>query len=248
MPRPCKRRRICAVPSCDRFGPRDGKEAARSIAMTLDEFQAIRAIDLDGLTQEQCAERMNVARTTAQAIYASARAKLAECLVNRAELVISGGEYELCGGEPRGCVSCKRNIAAGNREDGTMKLAVTYEDGQIFQHFGHTEQFKLYEVENGRVARTEVVDTNGSGHGALAGFLKEHGVDALLCGGIGGGAQQALQNAGIALYGGITGDADGAVDAFLSGSLRFDPDVHCDHHEHHGGDCGSHGCGGHSCG
>ena len=70
-----------------------------------------------------------------------------------------------------------------------MKIAVTYEDGRIFQHFGHTEQFKIYETADGRIVRAEVVDTNGSGHGALADFLMRQGVDALICGGIGGGAQ-----------------------------------------------------------
>ena len=86
-----------------------------------------------------------------------------------------------------------------------MKIAVTYENGRIFQHFGHTEQFKVYEVENGMIASTQVVDTNGSGHGALAGFLTDHQVDTLICGGIGGGAQAALAQAGIKLYGGEIG-------------------------------------------
>lgn len=130
-----------------------------------------------------------------------------------------------------------------------MKIAVTYENGQIFQHFGHTEQFKVYEIQDGRVAGTRIMDTGGSGHGALAGFLKEHQVDALICGGIGGGARMALAEAGIELYGGASGDADAAVDAFLGGSLSYDPDVKCDHHDHEGHaaghDCGSHHCGGH---
>ena len=92
-----------------------------------------------------------------------------------------------------------------------MKIAVTYENGTIFQHFGHTEQFKLYEVEDGNIRKEEVVDTNGSGHGALAGFLEGHQVDTLICGGIGGGARDALAAVGIRLYGGVTGDADQAV-------------------------------------
>ena len=91
-----------------------------------------------------------------------------------------------------------------------MKIAVTYENGQIFQHFGHTAQFKLYEVEDGKIVREAVVDTNGSGHGALAGFLAQSGVDTLICGGIGGGAQMALAQAGIKLYGGGRGEADAA--------------------------------------
>ena len=128
-----------------------------------------------------------------------------------------------------------------------MKIAVTYENGQVFQHFGHTEQFKLYEVEDGQVRASQVVDTNGSGHGALAGFLKERGVEALICGGIGGGARNALAQAGIRLYPGAAGDADAQVEALLQGSLRYDPDTVCAHHHDHGTghDCGGHG---HSCG
>lgn len=132
-----------------------------------------------------------------------------------------------------------------------MKIAVTYENGRIFQHFGHTEQFKIYEVENNAVVKSETVNTNGSGHGALAGFLVANGVNVLICGGIGGGAQMALSEAGIKLYGGVQGNADEAVLALLQGNLGYDPDVKCDHHdrEHHeqGHTCGSHGCGKGSC-
>ena len=123
-----------------------------------------------------------------------------------------------------------------------MKLAVTYENGQVFQHFGHTAQFKLYDVSDGAVTASQVVDTNGSGHGALAGFLQAHGVDALICGGIGGGARTALAQAGITLYPGVSGDADQAVAALLSGGLNYNPDTVCSHHDH-GHDCGHHTCG-----
>lgn len=131
-----------------------------------------------------------------------------------------------------------------------MKIAVTYSDGSIFQHFGHTAQFKLYEVEGTEIKNEEVVDTNGSGHGALAGFLADNGVDALICGGIGGGAKNALAQAGIKLYGGVFGDADEAVKNFIAGRLDFNPDIHCNHHNHEhseGHQCGSHGCGNHGC-
>ena len=109
-----------------------------------------------------------------------------------------------------------------------MRVAVTYENGEIFQHFGHAEQFKVYDIEDGRILSSEVVDTNGSGHGALAGVLKALKVDALICGGIGGGAQMAL----------------------AEGKLDFNPAVRCDHHDHHGEghSCGSHSCGSHTCG
>lgn len=132
----------------------------------------------------------------------------------------------------------------------TMKIAVTYENGQIFQHFGHTAQFKFYDVENGGITKEEIVSTNGSGHGALAGFLAANKIDTLICGGIGGGARTALAEAGITLYGGVSGSADEAVKALLNGKLIFDPNIQCSHHDHAHGDgnhtCGSHGCGNHN--
>lgn len=132
-----------------------------------------------------------------------------------------------------------------------MKIGVTYEEGQIFQHFGHTEQFKVYEIEDGKVICSEVIDTNGKGHGALAGFLRENQIDTLICGGIGAEAQNALAEAGIQLYGGVSGDADAAVASLLNNELEYNPDVQCSHHgeHHHGehhGSCGEHGCGGHN--
>lgn len=131
-----------------------------------------------------------------------------------------------------------------------MNIAVTYENGQIFQHFGHTEQFKVYEIDNNTVVKSFVVDTNGQGHGALAGFLSLNNIEVLICGGIGGGAQMALTEAGIKLYGGVSGDADAAVEAYLAGNLDFNPNVQCNHHGHDHGEghnCGNHGCGSHSC-
>ena len=130
-----------------------------------------------------------------------------------------------------------------------MKIAVTYENGEIFGHFGHTEQFKVYKIEEGKIVSSEVLDTNGSGHGALAGFLKNLGVDVLICGGIGMGAQMALREAGIKLFGGAGGNADKAVEAFLVNALKYDPDAKCDHHGHgEAHTCGNHGCGNDTCG
>ena len=132
-----------------------------------------------------------------------------------------------------------------------MKIAATYENGMIFQHFGRTEQFKLYQAENGIVESAEVVDTEGTGHGALADFLRARGVEALICGGIGPGAQMALAEAGIAVYPGVNGSADEAAKALAEGRLACDPDALCDHHDHehgenhdchHGHGCRSHGC------
>jgi len=131
-----------------------------------------------------------------------------------------------------------------------MKIAVTYSNGEIFQHFGHTQQFKVYTVEGDKIISAEVLDTNGSGHGALAGLLSQLDVDVLICGGIGGGAKMALAQAGIRLCGGVTGDADKAAERFAAGNLTYDPNAKCDHHDHHHGEdhsCGEHGCGKHDC-
>ena len=125
-----------------------------------------------------------------------------------------------------------------------MKIAVTYEIGQIFQHFGHCETFKIYNVENQTIQSSEIVSAVGSGHGALAGFLQTHGVDTLICGGIGGGARTALASAGITLYPGASGNADDNVNALLQGNLRYNPDTVCSHHHHEEGhSCGEHHCG-----
>lgn len=161
------------------------------------------------------------------------------------------GVRSACGSAGKYGTCCTSGLTSDHKGDIIMRIAVTYENGQIFQHFGHTAQFKIYDVANGEIVRAEVVDTNGSGHGALAGFLMQLGVDALICGGIGGGAQMALAEVGIRLFGGVSGDADAAVNALIAGNLGYNPDVHCDHHDHEHGEgehsCGSHGCGNHGC-
>nr|WP_054740956.1 NifB/NifX family molybdenum-iron cluster-binding protein [Cellulosilyticum ruminicola] len=124
-----------------------------------------------------------------------------------------------------------------------MILAVTYENGNIFGHFGHTEQFKVYEIENNSIISQQIVETNGSGHGALAGFLKNLNVDTLICGGIGGGAINALSEAGIKIYPGASGNADAQVVDFIKGELNYNPNTKCSHHSHsEGHTCGEHGC------
>lgn len=132
-----------------------------------------------------------------------------------------------------------------------MKIAVTYDNGNVFQHFGHSEYMKLYEVAEGKIKSSTVVSTNGSGHGALADFLKSKHVDTLICGGIGAGAQNMLANAGIQLFGGVTGSADEAVTALLTDTLSYRPNITCNHHHdgHEHGSCHSgHNHGGHDCG
>ena len=257
MPRPQKCRRICNVPQTDSFRP-EKHRGEIPIIMTVDEYEVIRLVDLEEKTHEQCAIQMDISRSTVQEIYENARRKLAACIVYGRKLVIAGGNYRVCDGREncRCELKCrqadnKKRTELKNRNKGgfIMKIAVPYENGQIFQHFGHTERFKFYETDNTEIVNSEIIETAGSGHGALAGFLMKHGADTLICGGIGGGAQTALAEAGIRLYGGVSGDADTAVTELLSGKLNYNPDVQCSHHEHHGenNSCGSHSCGNKGC-
>lgn len=255
MARPVRCRRICFEPKYDSFAPR-GKASTAQVLLTVDEFEAVRLVDFEKRTHEQCARQMGISRTTVTEMYERARTKIADCIVNGKTLCISGGNYTLCDGSAWKCCGkkCDRadyaaDLAAGRKEAGKMKIAVTYENGNVFQHFGRTEQFKVYDIEDGKVTDAQVMDTNGNGHGALAGLLSAWNVDTLICGGIGAGAQNALAQAGIRLYGGVSGNTDEAVNALLAGNLAFNPDVHCDHHGHHHGEghqCGAdnHGCGG----
>ncbi len=239
------------------FAPIRSGEEQQPVILTIDEYECIRLMDKEGLSQEQASRRMQVARTTAQKIYDTARKKLADALVEGRPLHIQGGAYRICDGRDGACPSggCfKQLIQQCYRKKGenSMRIAVTYENGMIFQHFGHTEQFKVYDIEGGKVTQSQVVSTNGSGHGALAGVLQALQADVLICGGIGGGAQMALASLGVKLYGGVSGSTDAAVEALLNGVLEFNPNVRCSHHDHeHGAEghtCGDHGCGSHSCG
>lgn len=121
-----------------------------------------------------------------------------------------------------------------------MKIAVPYEQGAVGQHFGRTEQFKVYDTENGQIRESRILAANGAGHGALAGLLRAAGAEVLICGGIGMGARAALGEAGIRLFPGVSGDADDAVKQYLAGTLVCDPDSACHHRHGDGGDAACH--------
>ena len=131
-----------------------------------------------------------------------------------------------------------------------MKIAIPYLNGEVNQHFGHSEQFCLYTIEDGLVAETEIIETAGVGHEALATLLKARGVVGVICGGIGSGAEQALLNEGLGLCSGVSGKTSDVVAAYLAGTLVHGEGANCDHHHdhdhnHEGGECGcGGGCGG----
>jgi len=119
MPRPRKWRRVCCLPETSRFGPLDlPRYALETVSMTVDEYETIRLIDLEGFTQEECAVQMNISRTTVQGMYDDARKKLAQSLIEGCNLVIGGGDYRLCDGDEPGCGrGCRRHRCGQELED-----------------------------------------------------------------------------------------------------------------------------------
>lgn len=229
MPRPTKCRRVCHFPQTLEFCPVQGAEGKNPVIVTVDEYEAIRLIDKECLSQEQCAAHMQVSRTTVQQIYANARKKLAIALVDSRPIRIDGGDYQLCDGRDLDCgfSACSaqqfRQQYQMPKGKGTTRVAVPFEQGGIFQHFGRSLHFKFYDIADKRILFSGIVDTDGQGHGVvLAGLLNALDVDVLLCGGIGPGAQAALAAAGIRLYSGLSGSVDAAVADWMEGSLSGD--------------------------
>ena len=130
----------------------------------------------------------------------------------------------------------QKKMKRGNK----MKVAVTHENGEVFQHFGRTPGFKIYTIENGDIKSEEVLDTGDSGHGALAGFLRDAGADVLICGGIGGGAIAAMGESGIKVYAGASGNADDVIKSYIDGTLPETGEANGNHHYHEGH--GDHDC------
>ena len=259
MPRNRKCRRVCVEPACRMFR---GVPRKAPLELRLDELEAIRLVDLEEFDQVEAAARMEISRGTLQRLLYSAHRQIALALTSGRSIVISDGGDTVAG--PTGCDAsacrfcCRKHpeTASGclpeNRKKGDiMIIAVTCENDNVFQHFGHTPAFALFPVEEGRLTGRVDVPTGESGHGALAGFLKERNVDVLICGGIGGGAQQALANCGIKLVGGVRGDVTEAVGHYLAGTLEADPNFSCNHHghghEHGSGSCHGGHDEGHSC-
>jgi len=251
LARPSRCRKICVEPLYNSFQPREASDNGK-VVLTLDEFEAIRLIDFEKKTHQQCAECMEVSRTTVSEIYEKARFKIADCIINGKALFIKGGNYRVCDGSAglcfgKKCPKYKTDIFKINHKgENLMKIAVAYDNGNVFQHFGHTEQFKIYDVSDDKIVNTQIADTLGNGHGAIAGFLSELNVDVLICGGIGNGAKEALADMGIKLFGGVSGNADKAVEDFIFNRLVYNSDISCSHHNSGEHQCGEnkHGCAG----
>ena len=235
-----KLRRVGIIPEYRGFTP-DGLASGDAIDMTVDELEVLRLCDLEGLNQEAVALHMGVARATVAAISSRAHRKVANALVNGRALIIEGGNIAYS-------PITTTTAAWPAKEVDTMRVATTYDNGNIFMHFGRSEQFKIYDIQDGKVLNEQVVGTGGTGHGALAGLLANGGVDTLICGGIGGGAINALSQSGITVYAGAQGSCDACVEALIAGTLAQSGEATCDCHGHdhehtheHGESCGCHG-------
>lgn len=231
-----KLRRVGIIPEYRGFTP-DGLASGDAINMTVDELEVLRLCDLGGLSQEEVAQHMGIARATVAAICSRAHRKVANALVNGRAIVIEGGNIAYS-------PITTTTAAWPAKEVDTMRVATTYDNGNIFMHFGRSEQFKIYDIQDGKVLNEQVVGTDGTGHGALAGLLANGGVDTLICGGIGGGAINALTQAGITVYAGAQGSCDACVEALIAGTLAQTGKATCDCHGHdheHGESCGCHG-------
>lgn len=196
------------------------------IVLSLEEYETIRLIDYLGYNQEQCAKQMAVSRSTIVSLYNMARKKIARFILEGHSLEISGGHYQL--EEYKG--------------DKKMKIAVTCVDGEVFQHFGHCPSFLICDVEAGKIVNSTMVDSSGSGCGALAGFLANLGVEVVICGGIGGGAKNHLSAFGLQVLPGASGNALAQVESYIEGTLNYDPDSECHHHDENHQCQGQHQC------
>ncbi len=231
MSRPQRCRRVCAEPRFSKFAAH-GSGSSETICLSTDEYEVLRLVDYERKTHEECAKQMDISRTTVTEIYDSARQKIANFLVNGYKLEISGGNYRICDGTASRCCEqhCYRNNEMAalrsaeavkiEKPQGRRRIAVAYERGMVFPHFGHTERFRVCEVEDGKIVSKTLVDTSGSAHGTLPDILRKLKIDTLICGGIGAVAVKSLQSSAIQVISGISGDADKAVADFINGKLK----------------------------
>ena len=249
MPRPEKQRRICPLSGERRF---DTEGNAPALTIRADELEALRLCDLEELPQTEAALRMGISRGTLQRLLYSAHRQIAFALVRGRSIHLDPPTESRCaqaGGCGKTCRFCRKNRKTTERGGKNMIIALTSSNGEVFRHFGHTPEFTIYETKGGELLGPRVVPTGEKGHGALADILDALGVEVLICGGIGGGAQMALDEIGVKVVGGASGKVADVVAAFLKGELEVNPDFQCHHHDHDAGHkCGEHGCGEHRCG
>lgn len=215
-------KKIGKMPEYRRFTSE--KQDCLKIILSLEEYETIRLIDYLGYSQLECAQMMEISRSSVVSLYHSARNKISRFIIEGHTMEIDGGHYQL-------------EYSEGEKE---MKIAVTCVEGEVFQHFGHCPSFLVCDIKDGKIDSSQMIDTSTSGCGALAGVLSQLGVDTVICGGIGGGAKNHLNAAGIKVLPGASGNALAQVQSYIEGTLNYNPETECNHHEH---ECqGQHHC------
>lgn len=218
MPRPSKPKIIGKKPQYTHF---TGENNHLKVVLSVEEYETIRLIDYLDYSQDECAKQMQISRSSVVSLYNNARKKIARFLLEGCALNIEGGHYKI----------------EENKGEKIMKVAVTCVEGQVFQHFGHCPSFLVCTIEEGKIVSTSMLNTLGTGCGALAGFLKNHHIDVVICGGIGAGAKNHITAAGMTILPGASGDALAQVESYIAGTLNYDPNTECDHHHEDGHDC-----------
>ena len=243
MPRPIKRRHVCCLPNSCRFGALDRTASDDVVIMTVDEYEAIRLIDLEGLTQEECAKEMNVARTTVQGIYNEARRKVADFIVNGSNLEIDGGEYVLCGGkhEHRYCHRHECNKCERTKEDKTMKIAIPVEekrtDIEVCMSYGRTPYFAIYDMETREfsyIDNSAAAASGGAGIRASQDLINA-GVTHVIVTRLGENAADVLLADNITIYKCNNGTIVDNIKAFEAHELEELTSFHAGFHGHHEG-------------
>lgn len=238
MPRPHKKRCISQKPKCSRFNPQ-GYKSNQAIILTLDEFETIRWIDAEGLSQENCASVMNISRTTVQRLYVSARKSIADALVNGYSLEITGGNVDV-----RAQAPFNRHI--NEKGELNMRIAIGFENELVSMHFGQCNNFRLIDIEDGKAVKSEDIHDDVSVHQERPQFLKNLGVDVLILGGLGRAAYNRLLALGIECIDGSGKSVEAALEAYLNKTLDKPLLGHAscanDKKEKNAGD---HACGGH---
>lgn len=237
MPRTPAPKTIRSTPIARAFYPStaDTEPGQSAIHLLLEEWEALRLVDYLGVEQSAAAESMGISRQSVQMLLASARSKIARAIVEGQSLQIQAA--------PK--INLSKILA--NQRNLKMKIAVTAQNTQVFPHFGRTPEFYIVSAEDGKITEENIIQAPAEGHGALVTFLVSQGVDALICGGIGGGAVNSLRAAGIQIYAGASGPVKDQVLSLLSGQLPEQGEANCDHHDshEHGHEHGEGGCGHH---
>lgn len=220
MPRPIKPKIIRQKPKFDIFP--STKKDSQTIYLSLEEYETIRLIDHCGYDQAKCAQSMEISRSTVVSLYNSARKKLARHMIEGLTMCIKGGNY----------------IMANEQAVQNTIIAVPCVESDVYGHFGHCPRFMIYTIQNAEITSEQALDTTDKGCQLLAPYLKEHGVKIVICGNIGAGAKNNLLNQGIQVFPGASGHAKKQVESFLAGTLAYNENAQCAHHDH--SHCGHH--------